>query len=125
MIAVDTSSLAAYLSGDQGEDVEGVTLALEMKQAVLPPVVATEILSDPKLDTHIGDLILQIPMLPVLDGYWIRAGKNRAKILAKGHKARVADALIAQVCIDNNTPLLTRDKDFRHFHSICGLKLGV
>lgn len=124
MIAVDTSSLVAYLRGDRGEDVEAVDQAFETRQLVLPPMVVTEMLSDSKLSPSVIDLILQMPTLPILDGYWERAGRTRSKILSKGHKARIADALIAQICIDNNTPLLTRDKDFRHFHSICGLKLS-
>jgi len=35
----------------------------------------------------------------------------------------VADALIVQSCIDQSTPLVTRDKDFRHFAKIAGLAL--
>src|SRR2546430_143201 len=110
MIAVDTSSFVAYLEGDSGKDVDEVDRALEMKQMVFPPVVLTEILSDPKLDQNVISLILQVPTLPILDGYWGRAGKARSKILGRGNKARIADALIAQVCIDNKLPLLTRDK---------------
>jgi len=125
MIAVDTSSLVAYFQGGHGDDVNEVERALEMKQLVLPPVVLTEILSDAKLSSSFVGLVLQIPMLSVLDGYWERAGKSRSKVLKRGNKARVADALIAQTCIDNNTPLLTRDKDFRHFESVCGLKLHL
>jgi predicted nucleic acid-binding protein len=36
-------------------------------------------------------------------------------VLAKRHKARLGDALIAQSCIDHGIPLLTRDRDFRNF----------
>ena len=39
MIAIDTSSLIAYLSGDNGLDVEATGVAFEQRQAVLPPVV--------------------------------------------------------------------------------------
>lgn len=123
MIAVDTSSFVAYLQGDRGKDVDEVERALEMKQMVFPPVVLTEILSDPKLNHNVLNLIIQVPTLPILDGYWERAGRARSKVLARGNKARIADALIAQVCIDNNVQLLTRDKDFSHFRTTCGLKL--
>jgi predicted nucleic acid-binding protein len=124
MIAVDTSSFVAYLKGDTGNDVDEVERALEMKQMVLPPAVLTEMLSDPKLDHGVINLLLQVPILPVSEGYWERAGKARSKILGRGNKARVADALIAQACIDNDVPLLTRDKDFNHFRTTCGLKLS-
>jgi len=49
VIALDSSSLIAYLSGSKGGDVDAVEFALRQKQAVLPPVVLSELLSDPKL----------------------------------------------------------------------------
>lgn len=124
MIALDTSSVIAFLQGDSGADTIQVDMAFALKQAVLPPVVLTEMLSDPKLKGNVVDLLLQIPTLELSSGFWERAGRNRAKVLAKGYKARVADALIAQACIDHRVPLITRDQDFRHFASLCGLKLG-
>jgi predicted nucleic acid-binding protein len=123
MIAVDTSSLVAYLRGDHGQDVEEVGRAFELRHAVLPPVVVTEILSDPNLSAQVIGILLQIPLLPIHEGYWVRAGKSLSKVLSKGYKARIADALISQICIDNDISLLTRDKDFRHFKSLCGLDL--
>lgn len=125
MIAVDTSSFVAYLEGDKGKDTDELELAFDRKHVVLPPVVLTELLSDGGLDRAIADLILQLPLLPLSEDFWQRAGKNRAKVLANGFRARVADALIAQACIDNNVALLTRDKDFRHFKTLCGLKLSL
>ena len=49
MIAVDTSSLIAYLSGASGRDVDLVDRALLDGQVYLAPVVVTELISDPKL----------------------------------------------------------------------------
>jgi predicted nucleic acid-binding protein len=48
----------------------------------------------------------------------------RGKVLAKGLRARLADALIAQSCIDHRVPLVTRDDDFRHFVALGGLRLS-
>lgn len=59
---------------------------------ILPPVVVTELLSNPLL------------------------------ILRARRKAKLADCLIAQSCIDNDAPLITYDRDFRHFER-AGLKL--
>jgi len=56
-------------------------------------------------------------------GYWERGGLLRSGILSKGRKARVADALIAQSCLDASVPLVTRDTDFRHFAQLAGLLL--
>jgi hypothetical protein len=58
--------------------------------------------------------LLQLPLLEVQPGYWQRVGTLRAKVLARGFKSRVADALIAQCCIDHGVKLITRDRDFRH-----------
>ena len=48
MIAVDTSTLVAYLAGEAGRDVEALDSALARNQARLPPVVVTETLSAPR-----------------------------------------------------------------------------
>jgi predicted nucleic acid-binding protein len=123
VIAIDTSSFIAYLSGSAGIDVEAVGLALAHRQAVLPPVVLSELLSDSKLPQAVKALFVGLPMLPVSEGYWERAGLLRARVLARGRKARLADSLIAQSCLDHEIELVTRDTDFRHFAGAVGLKL--
>lgn len=123
MIAIDTSSLIAFLSGDQGTDVEAVDAAFELQQAVLPPVVLTEILSHPSLDRRVARWVRELPVLDTLPGFWQRSAEIRARILRQRLKARLADTLISQSCIDHRVPLLTRDKDFRHFRMHAGLQL--
>ena len=113
----------AYLSGAAGEDVDVVAMALEQRQAVLPPVVLTEILSDRTLGGNVRAALLDLPLLHVSDGYWERAGLLRSTVLSKRRKVRVADALIAQSCLDASVPLVTRDRDFRHFAKAAGLVL--
>jgi hypothetical protein len=122
MIAIDTSSWIAYLSGDSGEDVDEVDQLLDSGGAVVPAVVITELFSDPKLSPAILALLEKAHVLEVSDGFWERAGKLRARLLSAGRKAALADALIAQSCLDHGVPLLTRDRDFRHFRSF-GLRL--
>jgi predicted nucleic acid-binding protein len=124
MIAADTSSLVAYFNGRPGADAERLAAALVAGDLVLPPIVLTEILSDPVSSKVIEEQIRQVPILEVHNGYWIRAGHARRTILSKGFKARVGDALIAQSCIDHDVALVTRDRDFRHFVAHCGLKLA-
>lgn len=68
-----------------------------------------------KLPSGLGEALPEIPLVEIKAGYWQRAGTLRAKVLAKRRKARLGDALIAQCCIDQNVPLLTRDRDFRAF----------
>lgn len=122
MIAIDSSSLIAYLAGDEGDDVEVVDAVLADRSAVLPPLVLSELLSEPRLDEEVVTVLLALPLLPPTAGYWERAGRLRASVLARRRKAPLADTLIAQSCLDHQVPLVTRDGDFRHFGRF-GLKL--
>jgi predicted nucleic acid-binding protein len=115
MIALDTSAVIAHLSGDDGVVAKRAAAAFASRQACLPPVVLAELLSDPILPAAVAVLLKELPRLDVSDGYWERAGALRAKILGRGLKARLADALIAQSCLDHHVPLVTADRDFRHF----------
>ena len=123
MIAVDTSSMIAFLEGARGADTDVVQSALEHQQLVLPPVVLTELLSDPGLTKDVRTLLAALPLLEIEPGFWERAGTLRASILTQRKKARIADALIAQSCLDQSVPLVTRDRDFRHFARDAGLPL--
>jgi predicted nucleic acid-binding protein len=124
LIAVDTSALSAFLAGASGNDVEFIRDALQSGNLAMPPVVITEILSDPVAGLALDAIVTDIQYLDVTDGYWHRAGANRRILKAKGLKAKIADTLIAQSCIDHDVPLIARDKDFRHFAKHCGLKLA-
>lgn len=124
MIAADTSSLVAYFAGESGEDVEKIVGVMKSGQLVLPPVVVTEILSDPAAAMILEPEIALISTLPIDAGYWTRAAHSRRALQKSRLKAKVADALIAQSCIDHDVALITRDRDFRHFAKHCGLKLA-
>ncbi|MFY9269514.1 MAG: PIN domain-containing protein [Candidatus Manganitrophaceae bacterium] len=123
MLCIDTSSLIAFLEGAQGVDVDLVDQAFSDEIGVVAPVTLSEILSDPKLQGGVRAMILQLPTLPILDGYWERAGLLRAKVLGRGRRARLADTLIAQSCLDHGATLVTRDDDFKIFKQIAGLKM--
>jgi predicted nucleic acid-binding protein len=123
MIAADTSSLVAFLEGESGADVDLIQSALDSSQLVLPPVVLTELLSDPAVSRSVRSLLAGLPILDIEAGYWERAGVLRASVLKQRKKARVADALIAQSCLDQATPLVARDLDFRRFAAVAGLPL--
>jgi hypothetical protein len=58
-----------------------------------------------------------------VDGYWERAGLLRAKVLARRRRARLADTLIAQSCLDHDVELIARDRDFGPFAELAGLRL--
>jgi predicted nucleic acid-binding protein len=123
VIALDTSSTIAFLSGERGSDVTAVEAALRFRQGAFPPIVVTELLSDPAVLTGVAAMIRGVPRLEILEGYWERAGELRAGLLRRGLKARLADTLIAQSCLDHQVALLTRDRDFRNFATYAGLSL--
>ena len=125
MIAVDTSTWVGFLQGDRGKDTDLLDQALEDRQVLMVPVVLTEVLSDPKMPSDVARTLLQLPLVEVQAGYWQRAGELRAKVLGKQRKARLGDALIAQICLDQGLPVLTRDRDFRAFAEAAGLKLMI
>ncbi len=64
-----------------------------------------------------------MPLLETSEGYWARAGRLRARVLAKRRTARLGDALIAQSCADHRVPLITRDRDFMAFAETARLDL--
>jgi predicted nucleic acid-binding protein len=90
--------------------------------AVLPPVVVTELLSDPQLPPSLRRQIMGLPRLAIFDSYWEDAGLLRQQLLSRGLKARLSCALIASCCIQNDMDLVARDPEYRHFVNI-GLRL--
>jgi predicted nucleic acid-binding protein len=123
VIAVDTSTWIAFLQGEAGPDTALLDKALADRRVLMPPVVLTELVSDPKLPDVVKQSLLDVPPIDIADGYWRRAGELRAVVIAKRRKARLGDALIAQACMDRGVPLLTRDRDFLAFAEAAGLTL--
>lgn len=123
MIAADTSVLIDYFQGKGNSQTDKLDEVLTYHTLGLPPVVLVEILSDPALPKKFIDRISELPILDSSDNFWHRAALNRSILISKKLKARLADCLIAQCCIDHNVPLITNDKDFRHFVKYCGLQL--
>jgi predicted nucleic acid-binding protein len=124
LAAIDTSTLIAFIQGARGTDIDQFERHLAAADIALPPVVLSELLSEPHLPPNHRAAILALPLLDLSDGYWLRAAATRATLLARKLRARLPDTLIAQACIDNDVALITRDADFRHFAKHCGLKLA-
>jgi len=124
MIAADSSVIISYLDGDTGRDIDRLAAAFSNRELTLPPPVLTELLSAGNLPAEVEAALDEAPLMALTEGYWRRAGEMRHLILSKGLKARLADCLIAQCCIDAAVPLLARDSDFRHFAKWCGLELA-
>ena len=125
MIAIDSSTWIAYFSNQIAPDVEATQLAINQHRATIPPLALTELLSDPQLPTGIREIIKSIPLLPQRQGYWERAGLLRSRLLKAKRKAKTADTLIAQACIDANVALITRDRDYKNFVKFGKLRLAL
>ncbi|HEX7154873.1 MAG TPA: PIN domain-containing protein [Thermoanaerobaculia bacterium] len=123
MIAYDTSTFARALAGERDRASRLLRQYLATNEARMPPAVMTELLSNPALNEGSIRLIRMMPALELHDGYWARAGALRRSVLALGLRGNLGDTLIAQSCIDHDIPLITYDRDFRHFVP-AGLKLA-
>jgi predicted nucleic acid-binding protein len=113
----------AFYRGDPGEDVDALTVALRDRSVVLSPFVMAELFSDPKLSEQDADDVRELPLLEIRAGFWERAGKLRAELHRLHHRPKLIDTLIAQLCLDHEVILLSRDRDFRPFVKHAGLKL--
>jgi predicted nucleic acid-binding protein len=115
VIAADTSVWVEFFKGTENPSSRQLELALSDGALVLPLPVLFEILSGPGLTTEAKSLMIELPRLDLLNGYWERAGELRRRLLKNGFKARAMDCLIAQSCIDHRVGLVAADADFRHF----------
>ncbi len=124
MIAADTSSLIAFFGGENGQDVDKVQQALNDGELRISPIVFTELLSDPRTTMELERTIADWRQLAITEGYWLRAARTRAKLIALKLQPKLPDTLIAQSCLDHNATLIARVGGFRHFAKHCGLKLA-
>jgi hypothetical protein len=122
LIVADSSTWVAYLELAAGPDVELLQEAVDDLRVRMAPAALTELLSGPLVSAEAAGFFSSIPLLDILPGYWERAGRLRAGVLASGRRARLGDALIAQSCLDYDLALLTRDRDFTAF-TAAGLRL--
>ena len=86
----------------------------------MSPIVLAELVSDPLIDPVAEEVILKFPLIQIGAGFWYRAAKLRSSFLMREYRPKLANTLIAQLCLDGDIPLLTRDRHFdmfvRHAH---------
>jgi predicted nucleic acid-binding protein len=116
--------IASYQGDDTREDVQTLRLAMRFGLTALAPPVLAELLSDPGLPASDRELIAGVPLLRFNPGFWVRTGLMRAMLFKRGYKPKLTDTVIAQLCIDYEIPLLTRDRDFTPFAKHAGLALS-
>ena len=125
MIAADTCVVIDFFQGKDTASTRALRWTMECNTLTLPPLVLAELFSNPSALKEAKTIAASVVLLEILPGYWQRAGLLRAKIRKMGLKANIGDALIAQSCIDHVVPLLTTDKDFRHYVNAGGLALAL
>ena len=123
MLVADTNVWIAMFARQDGDDIVVLKNAIQTSKVFMPPVVLSEILSDPAFPKDQVGFLRGIKLLEILSGYWERAGLMRAEMIRKGYKPKLPDTLIAQSCIDHDMPLLTRDDGFGIFAAHGELKL--
>jgi predicted nucleic acid-binding protein len=123
VIAADSSSLIAYLEGEEADDIALIERAVADRELVFAPPVVMELRAGAIPNDGLEALLARTRLIPIDAGLWDRAGRHRRLLIEKGLKTRFAGAIVAQCCIDADVPLIARDRDYRHFERWCGLKL--
>jgi predicted nucleic acid-binding protein len=123
LIVADSSVLIPWAEGLVTAQTDLLDQLIAQGTLRIVPVSITELLSAPNLRPEVRLVAETLDILELQDGYWARAGLLRGRCLAAGRRARLADVLIAQACLDADLPLLTNDTDFEVFKLIGGLKL--
>jgi predicted nucleic acid-binding protein len=123
LIVADSSVLIPWAEGNPTNKTRLLRFHMQQRTLRIAPVSITELLSAPNLRPEVRLVAETLDILELQDGYWARAGLLRGRCHAAGRRARLADALIAQACLDADLPLLTNDADFEVFKLIGRLKL--
>lgn len=123
MICFDTCVWIAYFAGDESRETELLDYHLKLRSVMMHPVVLAELFSDEGLPEPVRSDLLALPEIKLLDGFWARVGRLRAQMRNAKMTPKLADTLIAQGCIESNTPLVTLDQGFQRFQRFTSLHL--
>ncbi|MFT3917544.1 MAG: PIN domain-containing protein [Anaeromyxobacteraceae bacterium] len=123
-LVIDTSAWVSYLAG--GGNPQLVEPALEDDRALLPPVVAAELLSG-KMSLRqrraLMDLLDDVFLIRADREHWYRVGDLRAALAAHGLTVSTPDAHVAQCALDLGADLLTEDAIFTRIAGEVPLRL--
>ena len=128
MLVVDSNTWADYFNGTSSVYVERLDQALTNEEdlAILP-VIITEVLQGFRSDAGFRHAEAVMTLLPVIQpdlGCHVRAAALFRSLRQRGISVRGAvDCIIAQVCIDSQSMLLSPDRDFRSLADHSALRL--
>lgn len=123
-LVVDTSSWIAWLAGGGSPLVDE---ALDEGRLHLPVVVAAELLSgqlEAAQRAELEDMLSDLPPLGTDLEHWLRVGRLRADLRARGLSVSTPDAHVAQCALDTGGVLLTEDRVFEKIARAVPLKLA-
>lgn len=112
-LVIDTSSWVSFFAGG-GDD--RIPEWLEEGRVHLPPVVAAELCSGKlgaRQRAELEALLAELPPCRSDLDHWIRVGRLRAELRAKGVSVSAPDAHVARCALDLGAELLTEDRIFR------------
>lgn len=115
-VIIDTSAWIESFRPD-GEKALGALVRdfiLRVK-ILIPGIIIAELLrgtKNKKEYQHLDDLLKGLEYLPVSDDYWRRLSQFSFELFRKGVTVPLTDTYIALLGIENNTPILHRDKHF-------------
>ena len=123
MIVADTDVLIDALCGE-GE-VERVVREIRAGALATTVISVFELLVGARTEAqraHIDDLLAGIRILPLEAFASRRAAAVRRSLDSRGRGLPLADSLIAGICLEQDAPLLTRNR--AHFERIEALRLA-
>jgi predicted nucleic acid-binding protein len=128
-VFVDTSVWSLALRRDDPPplaQIDELRRELEKGSVFSTGLVLQELLqgfSRPKAHRQIIKHFTSIPLLIPDRNDHVQAAELRNVCRKKGKQIGTIDALLAQLCIRHELPLLTTDKDFEHIAGIASLSL--
>ncbi len=123
-LVVDTSSWVAYLGRGDGDLLDE---ALDEGRVRLPPLVAAELISGrmtPGQRDALEHLLSDLPLCAAGLDHWVRVGRLRAALAARGLSVSTPDAHVAQCALDLRGALLTEDGVFARMARLVPLRLA-
>ena len=84
-------------------------------RVLMPGIIKTELLRGTKTKrefNRLSDLLKGITYIPVAEEFWDRLSEFSFQLFRKGVSVPLTDTYISLVCIEQNAPLLHRDKHF-------------
>ena len=115
-VIIDTSAWIDSFRPKADPNFSLLVKDLILKNRVLMPgIIQTELLRGTKTKKEfeqLSDLLKGITYLPVAEEFWEHLSEFSFQLFRKGVSAPLTDTYIALLCIENNAPLLHRDKHF-------------